>query len=877
MEASTYQAGYAGRDFEQWMDWSGEAGSHDSDSSATAHSGAHTSTSSLQHSTCFSISPPTTTDGNYLNTVQHHTFESHASNLPTPSQSSSSPEVPPLPELRLSGDTLRETPPVSNTRPFLKRKFSPSEAISVIQKSKEKPASKKRPHNVIEKRYRANLNEKIAELRDSVPSLRLPKKQTQDADASGGSEAEDLDGLTPTNKLNKASILTKAVEYIRHLELRNRRLDEENTSLKERLHTLDKVLESGGNSSARAEAFTSDTTVEQTASPCNDTSEDDKNSRHPPQGLIPLPESWRNFRASHIQPQEHYGAVYENAAKRQHTVRKWPAKLMLGSLAGLMVVDGLVESNTGTDSKEKGLFGIPLQFLDGRWFLRSPRLYLAAFSQYCQAGGVLPLIKGFTALTILAFFIFAYLFNSKPPPITKEDAEYAEPSEVPSLASPIEVRSRAWLTSMQMLKLPHHSFVPEWIAVTSEWLRYTLRLVFGYAFYAWMTGRSAEDELARTKAWDIAIDAQLAGGDPEISRSRLVLTMFGAGTLARSPARLMLKALHCRVLLRNTGGYDCFASKIGERLAAFLAARQWRLAQQMHSTIPRHDPDALPPHLSQLLAHDCDDVLVGSVIQRAFNLMYGRPTSDSTKAKDALLDVVVEDHAVRSPLDAVASWWSSQALQKALDCYMSHDGATNDEKLNNFRSHLQSAIDTAPPFSASHTRALALHAAFFEHRRGEYKKRVLATLPEARDDSLNSRCPSPLPIFIDSSTPPSAITDVCSIMQCVSMMEVLDKANTISASDDSESDAAAIELSSLASFDAAVMSPLSYVPAYHTMQTLAQKGLKSTPAYEEMIEALTACTEQVLCSHDVEHVSKHERRRLSNDTGYESMEEGEAV
>lgn len=57
---------------------------------------------------------------------------------------------------------------------------------------------KKTAHNMIEKRYRTNLNDKIAALRDSVPSLRVMSKKN-----SRGNLPEDLQGLTPAHKLNK--------------------------------------------------------------------------------------------------------------------------------------------------------------------------------------------------------------------------------------------------------------------------------------------------------------------------------------------------------------------------------------------------------------------------------------------------------------------------------------------------------------------------------------------------------------------------------------------------------------------------------------------------------------------------------------------------
>jgi hypothetical protein len=62
------------------------------------------------------------------------------------------------------------------------------------------PPVKKTAHNMIEKRYRTNLNDKIAALRDSVPSLRAGRKN---AKGESTETKEDLHGLTPAHKLNK--------------------------------------------------------------------------------------------------------------------------------------------------------------------------------------------------------------------------------------------------------------------------------------------------------------------------------------------------------------------------------------------------------------------------------------------------------------------------------------------------------------------------------------------------------------------------------------------------------------------------------------------------------------------------------------------------
>jgi Domain of unknown function (DUF2014)/Helix-loop-helix DNA-binding domain len=755
----------AGKDFDKWFDFN----------SATRIPDPSVSDLKLERPAdprvVFPISPLSITHGDF-NSSSTHSYSLTAPSfhdLPTPSHSSSSPEARSSTDFRLSGETLRET--LSITRP-LKRKLSRNDVPSVqVDLDDPTPAVKKRPHNIIEKRYRANLNEKIAELRDSVPSLRSIKKAKAKDGSSSDTDREDLEGLTASNKLNKASILTKAVEYIRHLEFRTRRLEDENRSLKERLDTLDKVIARGGHDSQRATAFTSDEVIELSNTPDaeNDTpsaGERSNSTPGPAQGLISMPDSWRRIRES--QSQAHYGHVYDTAP-RSALRGKWPTRIMLGSLAGLMVMEGFSESDQGTTSREKGLFGIPLELLDGWKFLRSPRLYLATFTNYCQAGGVLPLVKGFVALTFLAFLIFTYLFNSKPP--AKEDLEGTADcsNQRPAPASPIEVRRRAWSTSMQTLGLPHHNFFSEWMALTAEWLNYTIRYLFGYQAYIWATGRSAEEDEARIKAWDIAIDAQLAGGDIEVSRSRVVLTSFGSGTLPRTPLRLMQKALHCRVLLWNIGRSGSLPFRSANAVARYFANRDWAHARTLHVQSLPTDQDPLTDNLAALLSMECDDVFTDIVVQRAYNLMYDRPTSE--KSEDVLLDVVVEDHAIRSPLDAIAAWRSTCALKSVFETSLRCPG-----EIDHLQEQLELALRIAPPGSASEVRALAGFALYGSVNRSAYYLRASDMLhsnhqadPAAVDDH-ESRAP----YFIDSSTPVSARADIKNCLTCAKSLLTLD-------------------------------------------------------------------------------------------------------
>jgi Helix-loop-helix DNA-binding domain len=205
---------------------------------------------------------------------------SHPQGLPTPSPTSSSP------------DTQSSTE-------------SPREQRST--------AATKRPHIIVEKRYRANLNQKIARLRDTIPSLHKEAK-TRDSSEAGS----DPNRLTPSNKLKKSSVLTNAVEYIQYLKFRVKRLEHDNQALKERLANLDKIIAQGDYDSQRVAAFTNVSVIEgkSPGSASEDDATPDKNRpSQPVQGLIPMPDSWRRLRQK---TQEHYGhlGIYKPQEQR---------------------------------------------------------------------------------------------------------------------------------------------------------------------------------------------------------------------------------------------------------------------------------------------------------------------------------------------------------------------------------------------------------------------------------------------------------------------------------------------------------------------------------------------------------------------------------
>lgn len=638
--------------------------------------------------------------------------------------------------------------------------------------TKPKP---KRAHNVIEKRYRANLNDKIAELRDSVPALRSAK-------GTAGVTVEDDE--VPANKLNKASILSKATEYIRHLETRNKRLEEENMALKNRMRQVDKASDQTLTSTASLSSpsnFTVSTESGDSSSPSIFSHSEDPpgdhspSSLYPPEGLMKAPDSFRRmwdssprdsaYRKSYIQDRGDDSKTPQVGGVRKRA--NFPNKYMIGALAGLMILEGM-GTEEESESTAKGLLAVPIDFLKS---LNTPSVgYLQAILRSYWYSWHVRAIIHFSILACLvvgsAFGVFVYLFNSQP--ILQYRPLKAAP--VPDTTSTSNFRRQAWLTSIQQVGVPRHSFFREWYAVTSRCFEYVLRCLLGWKLYSWVTGITEEDEKGRVKTWDIAIDAQLAGGDLEISRSRLVLTVFAAGTLPRIPMRMMQKALHCRILLWRVGNPGSWSFNISNDAARAIARYQWEQARILQNSLPKDHPDALPSHIAALLKIDSEDVMTDNITQRAANLTWNRPTREGTDDDEALLDIVEEDPAIQSSLDALAAWWSSHLLQSALLRYFeASSGCYNSKKSRDaFKAQIKLALDVAPQLSAAHTRALVMNAVFLEQNRVENIGKVLSALPS--DNGKDKQCQASN--FLDSSLPISIREEVSIAVRCAMIAAV---------------------------------------------------------------------------------------------------------
>ncbi|KAG5917880.1 hypothetical protein E4U42_007084 [Claviceps africana] len=124
----------------------------------------------------------------------------------------------------------KQTKKASATRPTALRK-----STSSLQTPKVRSADRI-AHNDVERKYRTNLKDKIAELRAAVPALQTC------GGAEGDSEGGSAGGQQGGNKISKGTVLTKATEYIHQLEARNKAIIQEHQQLSRRLQAFETLL-----------------------------------------------------------------------------------------------------------------------------------------------------------------------------------------------------------------------------------------------------------------------------------------------------------------------------------------------------------------------------------------------------------------------------------------------------------------------------------------------------------------------------------------------------------------------------------------------------------------------------------------------------------
>ncbi|KAI7640230.1 hypothetical protein KC322_g20648, partial [Hortaea werneckii] len=371
----------------------------------------------------------------------------------------------------------------------------------------------KTSHNVIEKRYRNNLNDKIVELRNSVPSLRAMGR------ANGGEDNEDLEGLTPAHKLNKATVMAKATEYIKHLEKRNKTMADEMAGLQARLAAVEAAIGTNRDRTSSGHNSPSNTNgsvrSRQTSSGSLNGSQatflsvpQEQNSYLTQQQQQAVVQQQQQYMQQQQQPV--YARPPHDPARAQHQQQHQQQyvygrgggvmnKVMMGAMAGIMVMEGFSEQQSD-DSKQLGAMpGL------GHLFRRDTAVSSSSPAALTRQA-LVPMVKILCIVGALMYILAPLLTWS--PKKNKKTHPVVRLPQAPSLASPVEVRRKAWLTAVQTVYVPKH-FLLEVAAVTSKMVKLSLRRLIGSETWNALIGTNKEEEAARTKAWDIAIDAQL--------------------------------------------------------------------------------------------------------------------------------------------------------------------------------------------------------------------------------------------------------------------------------------------------------------------------------------------------------------------------------
>ncbi|KAK9374830.1 uncharacterized protein V1513DRAFT_458489 [Lipomyces chichibuensis] len=516
---------------------------------------------------------------------------------------------------------------------------------------------KKTAHNMIEKRYRTNLNDKIAALRDCVPALRCAVAGSFD------DEVEDLDGLAPANKLNKATVLTKATEYIIHLQQRNAQLQRENKALLEG-KIPDGIMSVNGSPLSADGAS----------------------------GMMGVPNQQ---------------VVGEGNVMGRGTGMM--SKIMMGSMAGVLVANSF---NDVDGQNTRGLAAVP-------FMIRSS--VQTALGPHTQTA--MSLIRGLLLLGTVMYIFYPSLFsNNSGKNGGKPAASVFFAAQPLSVSMPLEVRQQAWLTATRTVDVPPRATPLEIYAVTRKLAKLALRRIVGFDGYKLLIGTTEEEDFARTAAWKTAIDAQLGGGDANCSHVRLLITLLASFLIPATPIRAMMQALHVTILLHDFRLLQGVCDKYQRSLWNEARQLQRQQQEQQEQGDSLDASEKTPDHLVHLLERD--DVFDADTVTRAYNLTWNNPPGKgctSSIYRDEGFNSTMEDSAIKSPLDALAAWYSCRKLRGALVEVL--DGVPD-------AAALEASVKVAPPNSIVHRRALIARSVLLGDICPEYTREMMEAVRE---------------------------------------------------------------------------------------------------------------------------------------------------
>ncbi|KAH8646278.1 hypothetical protein BX600DRAFT_519111 [Xylariales sp. PMI_506] len=403
-------------------------------------------------------------------------------------------------------------------------------------------------------------------------------------------------------------------------------------------------------------------------------------------------------------------------------------RVVMALLAGIATSESL---HTSDSNDGRSLFAIPVWSFPA--FAHHIPEQLIYTRLYSLEGLIMPFLKLILFLAGFVYILWPLVLQaSTPAPSEKttasDDGESPGPFE-----DLIALRRHAFLTAAQSIWIPK-GWVLELTAILLKLFKLSFRAI-GLDFFA-SSNRLASTtegaEAARIKAWDIAMESQLLGGDTSPSDGHMLLTLLAAWSLPRTPVRRMLMALHIRVLFARSSRLPIgIGSRLFQLCSHYFSRKCWEEArglvgQQSQNQAPTHtEQGTFPRHLQQLLKLDVDEALNDKVIQRCSALIWRNakssrasvPSNPTVSAVIDIEDTLLRDPSIRSPLDAAAAWWAIDSIQEVIVEWLEEDSEARVRVATNWLQSLNSAISTSAAGSVVFAYGLVVRAILVEHER----------------------------------------------------------------------------------------------------------------------------------------------------------------
>lgn len=380
------------------------------------------------------------------------------------------------------------------------------------------------------------------------------------------------------------------------------------------------------------------------------------------------------------------------------------SKLMLACLAGIMTTEAAFTGQQGSDIPDgRGLFAVPMPLLEG--FSRS--LYRLGLIKHASSSDAFLLVmKAVLLFGLVGCIIQVSLFATEQKTVPRPLQQFDKRGRGCAAAGPQALRRLAFQTAVQTIKVPDGLLRGLAAAIFSLCKLGINRVVFGRVALSSHADTSGDTGAARIKACDVLLDAQLAGGDSQVTNTRLLVTLVASVSLPETPYRRMMMALHIHLLAWGLARVLPFCQLSIRQFARLLAGSQWNKARALEGQRLQ-----LPEHLHHLLSREPEEVFTDKMMQLLEDLVW---QSLSTFSSAGMVCSVPGDPFIQSPIDALAALSAITSVHQLLMSYLEAGGEGGLGQAG-IANDLRSATDIAPPDSVALAYGLVARAVLVDN------------------------------------------------------------------------------------------------------------------------------------------------------------------